>query len=64
MERVESRKAGFPPFPHLLEIPAGFPHFHGYGDGDGDDDPVSEDRQRPPDGGIFAARIDGAGDPE
>jgi hypothetical protein len=22
----------FHPFPHPLEIPAGFPHYHGYGD--------------------------------
>ena len=25
-------KSGFPPFPHALEIPAGFPHYHGPGD--------------------------------
>ena len=31
MESMESHKAGFPPFPHPLEIPAGFPHSHGYG---------------------------------
>jgi integrase len=37
-------KAGFPPFPHPLEIPAGFPHYHGYGD----DYHLSEDRQSPP----------------
>jgi hypothetical protein len=24
-----SHKAGFPPFPHSLEIPSGFPHYHG-----------------------------------
>jgi hypothetical protein len=41
---VESLKAGFPPFPHSLEIPAGFPHYHGYGD----DYHLSEDRQSPP----------------
>jgi hypothetical protein len=44
MESMESHKAGFPPFPHPLEIPAGFPHYHGYGD----DYHVSEDRQSPP----------------
>jgi hypothetical protein len=32
MESMESQKAGFPPFPHPLEIPAGFPHYHGNGD--------------------------------
>jgi hypothetical protein len=37
-------KPGFPPFPHPLEIPAGFPHYHGYGD----DYHISEDRQSPP----------------
>jgi len=26
---MESHKAGFPPFPHSLEIPSGFPHYHG-----------------------------------
>ncbi len=31
MERVESHEAGFPPFPHSLEIPSGLPHFHGLG---------------------------------
>src|ERR1700722_7127738 len=31
MERVESQEAGFPPFPHSLEIPSGFPHSHGLG---------------------------------
>src|SRR5437763_1825300 len=25
MESMESHKAGFPPFPHSLEIPSGFP---------------------------------------
>jgi hypothetical protein len=44
MESMESHKAGFPPFPHPLEIPAGFPHYHGYGD----DYHGSEDRQSPP----------------
>jgi len=29
MGRVESHKAGFPPFPHSLEILSGLPHFHG-----------------------------------
>ena len=29
---MENHKAGFPPFPHPLEIPSGFPHSHGYGD--------------------------------
>jgi hypothetical protein len=29
---MESHKAGFPPFPHSLEIPSGFPHSHGLGD--------------------------------
>jgi hypothetical protein len=29
---MESPKAGFPPFPHSLEIPAGLPHFHGLDD--------------------------------
>ena len=28
---MESQEAGFPLFPHLLEIPAGFPHYSGYG---------------------------------
>jgi hypothetical protein len=27
---MESHKAGFPPFPHSLEIPLGFPHSHGF----------------------------------
>jgi len=31
MESMESQSAGFPPFPHSLEIPSGFPHFHGLG---------------------------------
>jgi hypothetical protein len=26
---MESHEAGFPPFPHSLEIPSGFPHSHG-----------------------------------
>jgi len=26
--RVESHKAGFPPFPDSLEIPSGLPHSH------------------------------------
>ena len=26
---MESQEAGFPPFPHSLEIPLGFPHSHG-----------------------------------
>jgi hypothetical protein len=30
---MESHKAGFPPFPHSLEIPSGFAHSHGLGDG-------------------------------
>jgi hypothetical protein len=29
MESMESHKAGFPPFPHSLEILSGLPHFHG-----------------------------------
>ena len=28
---MESHDAGFPPFPHSLEIPSGFPHYHGLG---------------------------------
>jgi hypothetical protein len=32
MESMESHKAGFPPFPHSLEIPSGFPHYHGLDD--------------------------------
>jgi hypothetical protein len=32
MESMENHKAGFPPFPHSLEIPVGFPHYHGFGD--------------------------------
>jgi len=30
---MESREAGFPPFPHSLEIPLGLPHSHRLGDG-------------------------------
>ena len=30
---MESHKAGFPPFPLSLEIPSGFPHYHGLDDG-------------------------------
>jgi hypothetical protein len=26
-------KASFPPFPHFLEIPSAFPHYHGLDDG-------------------------------
>jgi hypothetical protein len=33
MESLESQDAGFPPFPHPLEILSGFPHFHGFDDG-------------------------------
>ena len=29
---MESHDAGFPPFPHSLEIPLGFPHSHGHDD--------------------------------
>src|ERR1700691_129057 len=29
MESMESHEAGFPPFPHSLEIPSGLPHSHG-----------------------------------
>jgi hypothetical protein len=29
---MESHKAGFPPFPHSLEIHSGFPHSHGLDD--------------------------------
>ncbi len=29
---MESHEAGFPPFPHSLEIPSGFPHCHGLAD--------------------------------
>ena len=43
MESMESQEAGFLPFPHPVEIPAGFPHYHGY---DGDYH-VSEDRRSP-----------------
>jgi hypothetical protein len=32
MESMESHEAGFPLFPHSLEIPAGFPHSHGLDD--------------------------------
>ena len=32
MESMESHEAGFPPFPHSLEIPSGLPHFHGLDD--------------------------------
>ena len=32
MESLESQNAGFPPFPLLLEIPSGFPHFQRFGD--------------------------------
>jgi hypothetical protein len=32
VESMESHKAGFPPFPHSLEIPSGLPHSHGLGD--------------------------------
>jgi hypothetical protein len=28
---MESQEAGFPPFPHSLEIPSGLPHSHGLG---------------------------------
>ena len=31
MESMESQEAGFPPFPHSLEIPSGLPHSHGLG---------------------------------
>jgi len=41
---MESHEAGFPPFPHPLEIPAGVPTLPGYGD----DYHVFEDRQSPP----------------
>jgi hypothetical protein len=44
MESMKSHDAGFPPFRQPLEIPAGFPHYHGYGD----DYHVSEDWQSPP----------------
>jgi hypothetical protein len=44
MESMESHEAGFPPFPHPLEIPSGFPHSDGYDD----DYLVLVDRQRPP----------------
>jgi hypothetical protein len=29
---MESHKTGFPPFPLLVEIPSGFPHFHRFDD--------------------------------
>jgi hypothetical protein len=29
---MESHSAGFPPFPHSLEIPSGLPHSHSLGD--------------------------------
>ena len=29
---MESHETGFPPFPHSLEIPSGFPHSHGLAD--------------------------------
>jgi hypothetical protein len=29
---MESREAGFPPFPHFLEIPSGIPYSHGLDD--------------------------------
>jgi hypothetical protein len=32
---MESHEAGFPPFPHSLEIPSGFPHYHGLDDESG-----------------------------
>src|ERR1700744_4168519 len=32
MESLESHEAGFPPFPHSLEVPSGLPHSHGLGD--------------------------------
>src|ERR1700728_4194828 len=32
MESTESHSAGFPSFPHSLEIPSGLPHFHGLDD--------------------------------
>ncbi|WP_211256412.1 hypothetical protein, partial [Edaphobacter aggregans] len=44
MESMEIHEAGFPPFPHPLEMPAGIPnHYHGYGDYH-----LSEYRQSPP----------------
>ncbi len=30
---MENHKAGFPPFPLLLEIPPGFPHSQRFGGG-------------------------------
>ena len=41
MESMESQSAGFPPFPHSLEIPSGFPHSHGHGY-----DEISIEKQR------------------
>jgi len=38
---MESQSAGFPPFPHSLEIPSGFPHSHGHGY-----DEISIEKQR------------------
>ena len=32
VESMESHKTGFPPFPHSVEIPSGFPHSHGLDD--------------------------------
>jgi hypothetical protein len=32
MESMESHEAGFPPFPHPLEIPSGLPNFYGLDD--------------------------------
>src|ERR1700677_426520 len=32
MESMESHEAGFPPFPHSVEIPSGFPYSHGLDD--------------------------------
>ena len=28
----KAKKPAFHPFPHPLEIPSGFPHYHGYDD--------------------------------
>jgi len=39
---MESHKAGFPPFPHSLEIPTGLPHSHGLDDEGG----IWKQRQR------------------
>ena len=30
---MENQKAGFPPFPLLLEIPSGLPHYQRFDDG-------------------------------